>query len=332
MKARVLYAGPIEAPIAEGQKLGDAARRGPGQGPGRLRPRRRRRGAARRADDPDQRRGAADPRPRRSPTCPVRRRAEQLRTAWPGGASSASRGSTARASRRRSARLAAHLRAEGASVVETREPGGSPGAEQIRRLLVEGDPGRWSPETEILLFTAARRDHLERTIRPALAAGATVLCDRFAEFDPRLPERRPRRPARHGRRRCTRCAIGVEPDLHADPRPRSRSGLARGLARGGREDRFERLGAGFQARLRAAFLALPPSSPTAAASSPPAATAAVVASRIACGGIMSETGRARPPPGSAAPAGDRGALRPGGGRARPSSRPKLPAGCTTPGC
>ena len=63
----------------------------------------------------------------------------------------------------------------------TREPGGSDGAEDIRRLLVEGDPGRWSPETEILLFTAARRDHLERTIEPRLAAGNWVVSDRFAD-------------------------------------------------------------------------------------------------------------------------------------------------------
>ena len=69
-------------------------------------------------------------------------------------------------------RLAETLRAEGRDVVLTREPGGSPGAEEIRRLLVEGDPGRWSPETEILLFTAARRDHLERTILPGLGREA----------------------------------------------------------------------------------------------------------------------------------------------------------------
>ena len=65
--------------------------------------------------------------------------------------------------------LADHLRASGREVVLTREPGGSPGAEEIRRLLVEGAGERWSPGTELLLFTAARRDHLERTIRPALA-------------------------------------------------------------------------------------------------------------------------------------------------------------------
>ena len=78
-------------------------------------------------------------------------------------------------------RLAETLRAEGRAVVLTREPGGSPGAEQIRRLLVEGLADRWSPETELLLFAAARRDHLERTIRPALDSGAWVITDRFAD-------------------------------------------------------------------------------------------------------------------------------------------------------
>ena len=77
--------------------------------------------------------------------------------------------------------LAERLTARGVDVVRTREPGGAPGAEAIRRLLVEGEPDRWSPETEILLFTAARRDHLEATIRPALEAGRTVISDRFAD-------------------------------------------------------------------------------------------------------------------------------------------------------
>lgn len=77
--------------------------------------------------------------------------------------------------------LAETLRAEGRDVVLTREPGGSDGAEAIRRLLVEGGTDRWSAETEILLFNAARRDHLERTILPALAAGKTVITDRFAD-------------------------------------------------------------------------------------------------------------------------------------------------------
>ena len=76
-------------------------------------------------------------------------------------------------------RLAETLRAAGAGVVLTREPGGSPGAEEIRRLVLEGKTDRWSAETEILLFTAARRDHLERTIAPALAKmsrDASAIC------------------------------------------------------------------------------------------------------------------------------------------------------------
>ena len=67
--------------------------------------------------------------------------------------------------------LADRFRESGHAVVLTREPGGSPGAEEIRTLVLTGDPDRWSPETEILLFTASRRDHLEKTIRPALEAG-----------------------------------------------------------------------------------------------------------------------------------------------------------------
>ena len=78
-------------------------------------------------------------------------------------------------------RLAAALEAQGLEVVLTREPGGSAGAEEIRALVLQGDPDRWSAETEILLFTAARRDHMERTILPALAAGKVVICDRFAD-------------------------------------------------------------------------------------------------------------------------------------------------------
>ena len=78
-------------------------------------------------------------------------------------------------------RLAEALRARGLEVVETREPGGSPGAEAIRRLLLEGDADRWTPEAEALLFAAARADHVARTIRPALERGAWVLSDRFVD-------------------------------------------------------------------------------------------------------------------------------------------------------
>ena len=78
-------------------------------------------------------------------------------------------------------RLAEALRARGLDLVETREPGGSPGAEAIRRLLLEGEGDRWTMEAEALLFAAARADHVARTIRPALERGAWVLCDRFLD-------------------------------------------------------------------------------------------------------------------------------------------------------
>ena len=77
--------------------------------------------------------------------------------------------------------LAQALRDRGFEVVETREPGGSPGAESIRRLLLEGGDDRWTPEAEALLFAAARADHVARTIRPALERGAWVLSDRFLD-------------------------------------------------------------------------------------------------------------------------------------------------------
>jgi dTMP kinase len=77
--------------------------------------------------------------------------------------------------------LAEALRARGIDVVETREPGGSEGAEAIRRLLLEGSAERWSPRAEALLFAAARTDHVEKTIRPAIDAGRWVVCDRFVD-------------------------------------------------------------------------------------------------------------------------------------------------------
>ncbi len=77
--------------------------------------------------------------------------------------------------------LAMALRARGIEVVETREPGGSPGAEAIRALLLEGGSDRWGPRAEALLFAAARADHVDRTIRPALARGAWVVSDRFVD-------------------------------------------------------------------------------------------------------------------------------------------------------
>ncbi|WP_299651644.1 dTMP kinase [uncultured Jannaschia sp.] len=152
-------------------------------------------------------------------------------------------------------RLAETLRARGREVVLTREPGGSIGAEAIRRLLVEGDTDRWSPETELLLFNAARRDHLERTIRPALDRGAVVVSDRFADST-RVYQGATRGDLRDLVDRLHALVIGREPDrtfvIDMDPR----AALDRGLARGSGEDRFEGFGLAFQTTLRAGFLAL----------------------------------------------------------------------------
>lgn len=151
--------------------------------------------------------------------------------------------------------LADRLRADGRDVVLTREPGGSPGAEEIRRLLVEGAGERWSAETECLLFTAARRDHLERTIRPALAAGRTVISDRFADST-RVYQGAARGELRALVDRIHDLAIGTEPDLTFVIDLKPGLALARGQARGGREDRFESLGLAFQHRLVLGFRAL----------------------------------------------------------------------------
>ena len=156
--------------------------------------------------------------------------------------------------------LAERLRATGRDIVLTREPGGAPGAEDIRRLLVEGDPGRWSAETEILLFTAARRDHLECTIRPALDRGAVVISDRFADST------RVYQGAVRSRLRATVDAlhdlmIGIEPDLTLILDTDPDAALSRGLARSSGEDRFEEMGAAFQHALRAGFRDLAQASP-----------------------------------------------------------------------
>lgn len=151
--------------------------------------------------------------------------------------------------------LADTLRGDGFDVVLTREPGGSPGAEEIRALVLEGDPDRWSAHTELLLFTAARRDHLERTIVPALGQGKVVICDRFADST-RMYQGLSRGNLRALVDQLHILMIGREPDLtiliDMDPD----TGLQRALSRQGHEERFEDFGPDLQRRMRAGFLAL----------------------------------------------------------------------------
>ncbi|PZQ53862.1 MAG: dTMP kinase [Phenylobacterium zucineum] len=158
-------------------------------------------------------------------------------------------------------RLAARLKADGREVVTTREPGGSPGAESIRDLVLRGAADRWSPVTETLLMYASRRDHIERVIEPALTRGGWVVCDRFADST----------------RAYQGAAGGTDPDLISalerhivgDVKPDltlvfdlpAEVGLARAHARAGAEMRFESKGMAFHERLREGFQAIAAAEP-----------------------------------------------------------------------
>jgi dTMP kinase len=156
--------------------------------------------------------------------------------------------------------LADHLHSQGRKVIVTREPGGSNGAEQIRALVLQGEIDRWSAETELLLFTAARRDHLERTIRPALAAGEIVLCDRFADST-RMYQGLSRGDLRQTVDQLHNLMIGTEPDLTVLLDINPALGLTRAKSRHGTEERFEDFGESLQACMRQGFLALANDSP-----------------------------------------------------------------------
>lgn len=151
--------------------------------------------------------------------------------------------------------LAEYLRERGQDVILTREPGGSAGAEEIRKLVLEGEPDRWSAETELLLFTAARRDHLERTILPALDSGQVVICDRFADSTRmyqglRSTDMRAKVDVLHS------LMIGREPDLTVLIDMDPAIGLDRALTRGHGEERFESFGRELQVKMRNGFLEL----------------------------------------------------------------------------
>ena len=152
-------------------------------------------------------------------------------------------------------KLAEHLQAQGHDVILTREPGGSEGAEEIRALVLQGEPDRWSAETEILLFTAARRDHLERTILPAIDAGKVVICDRFTDST-RMYQGLSRGDLRGTVDQLHKLMIGREPDMTILIDMDSDTGLSRALSRQGVEERFETFGADLQAQMRAGFLSL----------------------------------------------------------------------------
>ena len=143
----------------------------------------------------------------------------------------------------------------GHKILLTREPGGSDGAEEIRNLLLTGNTDRWSAETEILLFTAARRDHLERTILPALENGLAVICDRFSDST-RVYQGVTRGDLRNLVDQLDSAMIPRQPDITVlidlDPT----ISLARAIERSNKEARFEDFGVEMQIKLRKGFLTL----------------------------------------------------------------------------
>jgi len=157
--------------------------------------------------------------------------------------------------------LARALEQAGIAVALTREPGGAPGAEEIRRLVVEGAPERWDALTEALLLTAARREHVVRTIEPALAAGRWVISDRFADSTLAY------QGYGHGVDRgaletLRRLAAGtLTPDLTLILDVPVELGLARAHQRRGHELRFEAMDREFHERLRQGFHAIAAAEP-----------------------------------------------------------------------
>lgn len=146
------------------------------------------------------------------------------------------------------------LQGRGIAVLTTREPGGSKGGEEIRNLLVNGATHRWEPLSEALLNYAARHEHLQKVILPALEAGTWVLCDRFADSTMAY------QGYGHGMdreviRRLHRLVVDdVSPDLTLIFDMPVEQGLERAGLRGEGEDRYERMGRDFHERLREGFL------------------------------------------------------------------------------
>ena len=157
--------------------------------------------------------------------------------------------------------LADALRAAGIDVVTTREPGGAPGAEEIRNLLVNGAVNRWTPMSEALLNNAARAEHLDKTVFPALKAGKWVISDRFADSTLAY------QGYGHGvsRKALDDLSSAVLGDFKADLTIifdlDLETGLKRAGARGEGEDRYERMGDDFHQRLRQGFLQIAEAEP-----------------------------------------------------------------------
>ncbi len=152
-------------------------------------------------------------------------------------------------------KLAKFLEARDFDIIITREPGGSIGGEEIRNLLLQGNVDRWSAETEILLFTAARRDHLERIILPALKEGKIVICDRFTDST-RMYQGMRGVNLRNLVDTLNEKVIKFDPDLTIVIDINPEISLKRAKSRKTIEERFEDFGVNLQMKMRKGFLEL----------------------------------------------------------------------------
>jgi dTMP kinase len=158
-------------------------------------------------------------------------------------------------------RLAAHLRAQGHTVVETREPGGTPAGAAVRRLLLGAEAVPLTPLAELLLYCADRTQHVHEAIRPALAAGHVVLCDRFSDSTIAYQG--------YGRGLALTTVRALDAHARDDLWPSltflldcpADEGLARARGRRGVADRFERETTEFHERVRAGFRTLAAAEP-----------------------------------------------------------------------
>ncbi|WP_234049889.1 MULTISPECIES: dTMP kinase [unclassified Xanthobacter] len=178
--------------------------------------------------------------------------------------------------------LAEHLRARGWYVVETREPGGSPGAEAVRHVLLSGAAEPLGPQVEALLFAAARADHVNSLIAPALAAGRIVVCDRFMDST-RVYQGVVGQVDADLLQGLERVCVRARPDLTLVLDVPPEVGLARAAARGkgAAADRFEKEGLAYHTAVRNAFLAQAAADPERCAVVDATPSAEVVAAEIA---------------------------------------------------
>jgi dTMP kinase len=154
--------------------------------------------------------------------------------------------------------LADYLTASGIDAVRTREPGGSPGAELLRGILLDGTID-WSPQAETLLHFAARAEHVAKTIRPAIEAGSWVICDRF--YDSTMAYQGYGQGADRDFIQAQIRLLGMDPDLTMVLDVPETVAAARMRQRGGQTDRYEQLDAAFHGRVRAGFRAIAAASP-----------------------------------------------------------------------